>query len=48
VSLHAIIVQVWGYSWRRCSQECGDVLGGRDRASLEIHLEALIIRTCRP
>jgi len=25
-----------------------DALGGRDRASLEMHLEAMIVRTWRP
>jgi len=35
-------------SWRRRSSELRDALGGRDRASLEMHLEAMIVGTCRP
>ena len=34
--------------WRRRLSELRDALGGRDRASLEMHLEAMIVRTCRP
>jgi len=35
-------------TWRLRSSELRDALGGRDRASLEMHLEAMIVRTCRP
>jgi len=34
------------FTWRRRLSELRDALGGRDRASLEMHLEAMIIRTC--
>jgi len=46
--LEAVIERVWRCTWRLRSSELRDVLGGRDRASLEMHLEAVIVRTCRP
>jgi len=42
--LEAVIDRVWRYTWRPLSIESGDILGGRDRASLEMHLEAVIDR----
>jgi len=56
--LEAVIEQVWRCTWRlwSCDSEMhletwscefGDALGGRDRASLEMHLEAMIDRDCR-
>jgi len=38
--LEAMIVRAWRPYWR----EIGDALGGRDRASLEMDLEAVIER----
>ena len=35
-------------TWRRRSNELRDALGGRDCASLEMHLEAMMVRPCRP
>jgi len=35
-------------TWRRRSSELRDALGGQDRASLEMRLEAMIVRTCMP
>ena len=35
-------------TWRLGSRELRDALGGRDQASLEMHLEAMIVRPCRP
>jgi len=35
------------YSPRSWSSQCGDALGGCDRASLEMHLEAVFKRVCR-
>jgi len=35
-------------TWRGRSGELRDALGGQDRASLEMHLEVMIVRTCRP
>jgi len=35
-------------TWRLGLSELRDALGGRDRASLEMRLEAMIVRTCRP
>ena len=40
----AVIKRVSRYTWRLWSCEFGDALGGRDRASLEMHLEAVIER----
>jgi hypothetical protein len=40
--LEAVIERVWRYTWRPRSSELRAALGGRDRASLEIHLEAEI------
>jgi len=40
--LEAVIERVWRRSWRPRSREFGDALGGRDRASLELHWEAVI------
>jgi hypothetical protein len=36
----AVIKRVWRCNWRQRLSELRDTLGGRDRASLEIHLEA--------
>ena len=41
-NLEALMERVWRYSWRPRSREFGDKLGGRDRVSLEMHLEAVI------
>jgi len=43
-----VIRQNWRYTWRECSSELRDALGDRDRASLEMHLEAILMRTWRP
>jgi hypothetical protein len=40
--LEAMIERVWRCIWRPLSSEFGDAFGGRDRASLEMHLEAKI------
>jgi len=37
-----------GCTWRRRWSELSDALGGRDRASLEMQLEGMIGRNCRP
>jgi len=39
--LEAVINRVWRYTWRPRSNEFGDALGGRDRASLDESLEAV-------
>jgi len=44
----AMIERVGICTWRLRSSELRDSLGGRDRARLEMHLEAMIMRTCRP
>jgi len=36
----AVIERVWRCNWRPRLSELRDALGGRDRASLEMHLEA--------
>jgi len=38
--LEAVIERVWRCIWRARLSELRDALGGRDRASLEMHLEA--------
>ena len=38
----AVIEGVWRCIWKPGSSECGDSLGGRARASLEMHMEAVI------
>jgi len=38
----AVIERVWRCNWRPRLSELGDALGGRDRASLQMHLEAEI------
>jgi hypothetical protein len=40
----ADIERVWRYTWRLRSSEIRDALGGHVRASLEIHMEAIIER----
>jgi len=40
--LEAVIERVWRCIWRPRSSNSRDALGGRDRASLEMHLEAEI------
>jgi len=45
-SFEAVLRRVWRYTWRPQSNECGDTLGGRDRASLEMHLEVVTKRVC--
>jgi len=47
-NLQAVIEQVWICTWRLKSSEIRDALGGQDRASLEMHLEAMMVRTCKP
>jgi len=47
-NLQAVIEWVWRSTWRPRSSEFGDALGGRDRESWEMHLEAMLVRTCRP
>jgi len=39
---------LWICTWRLRSSELRDALGGCDRASLEMHLEAMLVRTWRP
>jgi len=46
--LDAVIEQVWRCTGRLRSIKLRDALGGRDRASLEMNLEATIVGTCRP
>jgi len=46
--LEAVIEWVVRCTWRLWSSEFGDALWGRDRASLEMQLEAVIVRTWRP
>jgi len=46
--LEAEIERVWRCTWRLRSSELRDALGGRDQASLEMHLEGMIVRTCKP
>jgi len=38
----AVIERVWRSTWRLRSSELRDALGGRDRASFEMHLEAML------
>jgi hypothetical protein len=38
----AVIEQVWRCNWRLRLSELRDALGGRDQASVEIHLQAMI------
>jgi len=40
--LVTVIERVWRSTWRPRWSEWGAALGGRDRASLEMHLEAEI------
>jgi len=40
--LEAVIERVWRCTWTLRSSELRDALGGRHRASLEMHLEAVI------
>jgi len=42
-----VIERVCRCTWRPQLSECGDIFGGRDRASLEMHLEAVIKRVWR-
>jgi len=42
--LEAMIERLWRYTSRPRSSEFGDALGGRDRASLEMYLQAVIER----
>ena len=42
-----MVERVWRCTWRLCSSKFGDELGGRKRASLEIHLAAVVERVCR-
>ena len=41
--LEAVIEQVWRCIWAAEIRRLSDALGGRDQASLEIHLEAAIV-----
>jgi len=43
----ARIERVYRCTWRRYSSVCKDTLGGGNRASLEMQLEAVIKRGCR-
>jgi hypothetical protein len=47
IYLEAVIVLVWRCNWRPRSSELKLALGGRDRARLEMHLEAEIESTQR-
>jgi len=38
----AVIERVWRCTWRPRSSELRDALGGRDRATLDMHLDAVI------
>jgi len=38
----AVIERVWRCTWRARLSELTDALGGRDRVSLDMHLEAEI------
>jgi len=40
----AVIERAWRCTWRPRSSELRAALGGRDRASLEMHWEAVIER----
>jgi len=40
IYLDAVIELVWRCTWGRRSSELRDALGGCDRSSLEMHLEA--------
>jgi hypothetical protein len=40
IYFEAVIKLVWRCTWRPRSSELKDALGGRDRSSLEMHLEA--------
>jgi len=42
--LEAVIERVWRCTWRPRSSELRAALGGRDRASLEMHLQAMMER----
>ena len=41
-SLEAVIERVWRCTWRPRSSKFGDAIGGHDRVTLEMHLEAVI------
>jgi len=47
IYIEAAIELVWRCTWKPRSSELRDALGGRDRASLEMHLDAVIVRTWR-
>jgi len=38
----AVVERIWRCNWRPRLSELRDALGGRDRASLDVHLEAEI------
>jgi hypothetical protein len=40
--LEAVFKPVGTYAWRMKSSQVGDALAGRDRASVEKHIEAII------
>jgi hypothetical protein len=46
--LEAMIERVWRCNWKPRLSKLRDALGGRDGASFEIDLEAVIVRTWRP
>jgi len=46
-NFQAVSERVWRYTWRPKSRDFGDALGGRDRSSLEMHLEAEMVWTQR-
>jgi len=41
MNLEAVIERVWRGNWRPRLSELRDALGGQDRASLEMHFEAM-------
>jgi hypothetical protein len=47
IHLEAEIERGWRCTWRPQLSEFRDALGGHDRASLGMHLEAAIERVCR-
>jgi len=46
--LEVVIERMWRHTWRPRSSELIDALRDRDRAGLEMHLEAMAVRTWRP
>ena len=48
IHVDMVSVWIWRCICRPLSSEFGDALGGNDEASLEMHVEAMILRTWRP